>query len=189
VSKFRETLRIAGMAAAIAAVMGTVLHFLGRRWWCACGAATLWIGDPNSAHTSQHLLDPYSATHILHGMLLCGLLAWTENSFRLADRFLAAMALEALWEIVENTKFVIDRYRAATIAIGYEGDSIVNSLGDFICAAIGFTLAARLGWKRSIVLFVAIELVLLATIRDNLTLNLLMLVWPIDAIRAWQQQS
>ncbi len=162
------------------------LRFEGRRWWCACGGWSPWISEPKSSHCSQHLFDPYSLTHIFHGVGLCGIFAliWPRRDPRAS--FVTTVALESLWEIVENSEFVIERYRTATIALGYEGDSIANSLGDVAACALGWALARRLGWRRSIVAFVAVELILLVWIRDNLTLNILMLAWPIDAIKQWQ---
>lgn len=162
------------------------LHRQGRPWWCACGKAGLWDGDIWSAHNSQHLFDPYSFTHILHGVLLCGLIVWALRKTPWIWQLTAALAAEALWEVFENSRFIIQRYREATIGLGYEGDSIVNSLGDLLCCAVGFLLARRLGFWRSLVLFVAIELALLLWVRDNLTLNALMLIRPIEAIKAWQ---
>jgi hypothetical protein len=101
-------------------------------------------------------------------------------------RFVAATAVEVAWEVMENSPFIIDRYRAATIAVGYEGDSIINSLGDVLSFATGFFLAERLGLWKSVLVFLVVEVAMLAMIRDNLALNVLMLLWPIDAIRHWQ---
>lgn len=162
------------------------LHLQGRIWWCACSRPFLWDGDIWSAHNSQHLFDPYSFTHVLHGVVFCGLVCMLFPRLRLVWRLWMATFIESLWEIFENTQFVIQRYREATIGLGYEGDSIANSMGDIACCALGFLLAWRLGLRRSIILFVLIELVLLVCIRDNLTLNVLMLLCPIDAIKSWQ---
>lgn len=177
---------MAGAIAGTVVLMVCVLHWLGRRWWCACGAANLWWGDPKSSHSSQHLIDPYSLTHVLHGVLFCGILAWVWPRLPYAVALIATVVLEALWEILENSPIVIERYRTATIALGYEGDSIVNSIGDVVCCTLGFVLARRLGWKWSAGFVVATELILLVWIRDNLFLNIAMLLYPIDAIRTWQ---
>lgn len=171
--------------AIVAATIG-VLRGEGRRWWCACGNSNLWSRDAQNAHSSQHLFDPYSFTHVLHGMLLCAILAWAWPRLTESFTLCAAVFLEALWEILENSPFVIDRYRTATIALGYEGDSIVNSLGDILSCAVGYMLARHLGFRWSVVYLVATEVVLLWWIRDNLFLNILMLITPIDAIKTWQ---
>jgi hypothetical protein len=172
--------------AAILAITAFQLHQQGRVWWCACGQMNPWAGDIWSSHNSQHWLDPYSFTHVLHGVLLCGLLAWLLPRLPLIWRLTLALAVEALWEVMENSPVIIQRYRAATIGLGYEGDSIANSLADILCCGLGFLLARRLGFRRSAVLFVVTELVLLVWVRDNLSLNVLMLTYPIDAIKAWQ---
>ena len=163
-----------------------VLRLEGRVWWCACGQWNLWAGDPQSSHSSQHLFDPYSFTHILHGVLICGLFALGLPRLDRAWTLPLAVLLEAAWEILENSPFIIDRYRTATIALGYTGDSIVNSLGDILSCSLGFLAARRIGWRWSIALVVATELILLFWIRDNLLLNIVMLIWPIDAIKSWQ---
>jgi hypothetical protein len=162
------------------------LHNQGRILWCACGRPYLWEGDIWNAHTSQHLFDPYSFTHVLHGVVFCGLASLAFPRVALIWRLWIVTAIEALWEILENTQFIIRRYREVTIGLGYEGDSIINSMSDIGCCALGFFLAQYLGFRRSLVLFAVTELVLLFWIRDNLTLNVLMLIWPIDAIKAWQ---
>jgi len=162
------------------------LHRQGRVWWCACGKLNLWAGDIWSAHNSQHVFDPYSFTHVLHGILFYGIIVRLFPRMAFAWRFCLALGLEALWEVFENTQFIIQRYREATIGLGYVGDSIVNSAADILCCALGLILARRLGFRWSVVLFAATELALLFAVRDNLTLNILMLIYPIDAIKAWQ---
>lgn len=185
--------RRAYLFAVVATVVVTVLMIValrteGRIWFCACGEFRLWIGDVNGAHNSQHLLDPYSLTHLLHGVLFAGLLKLTAPQLAPPRRFTAVAFLEAAWEVWENSPFVIDRYRTATMAVGYTGDSILNSVGDLACCLVGYLIARRLGWIRSAVLVAAAELVLLLTIRDNLTLNVLMLLFPLDAVKKWQGQ-
>lgn len=162
------------------------LHQQGRLWICSCGHFALWVGGAWSPDTSQQLFDPYSFTHILHGLVLCGLLAWCLPRVPLRWRFSLAVACEALWELTENTNFVIQRYREATAALGYKGDTVVNSLGDIAACALGFLLARRLGPLRSVLLFAATELMLLFWIRDSLLLNILLLIYPSEKIRAWQ---
>jgi len=162
------------------------LHVQGRIWWCACGRHNLWAGDIWSAHNSQHLFDPYSFTHVLHGVIFCGLVSWLLPRLPVSWKLFVTILIEAGWELLENSRFIIQRYREATMALGYEGDSITNSVGDIVCCTLGFLLARYLGLRWSAVLFVVTELVLLFWIRDNLTLNVLMLVCPVDAIKAWQ---
>jgi hypothetical protein len=162
------------------------LHCQGRAGWCSCGRLSPWAGDIWSLHCSQHLFDPYSFTHVLHGLVLYGLLAVTCPRMPLAWRFCLAISLEAGWEVFENCDFTIERYRAMTIALDYQGDSIANSVGDILSCGVGFLLARRLGVWGSGGLFVATEIVLLIWIRDSLLLNVLMLAWPIDAIKTWQ---
>ncbi len=166
-----------------------VLRWLGRGWWCGGGEYFLWsgAGQIQTLHNSQHLADPYTLTHVLHGLGLY-LLWWGLAGRRLevAARGGLAVASEALWEVVENTPAVIERYRESTITFGYYGYSVFNSLGDIAACVLGFWLAAKLPVRLSLVLFLAIEALLLLWIRDSLLLNVLMLVWPSQAIRAWQ---
>jgi hypothetical protein len=172
--------------AAVLALAAYQLRRQGRSWWCACGRPDLWTPDAYGPHNSQHLFDPYTFTHILHGIVFCGVLAWALPRLAPAWRLCLAVAAEALWEVVENSAFVIERYRAATAALGYEGDTVANSLGDIVSTAVGFVLARYLGPWCSLALFVATEVLLLITIRDSLLLNVLMLVFPVEGIRAWQ---
>ena len=182
----REYTTAALAAFGVTLAMIAALRLEERIWWCACGQLLFWVGDPNSSHNSQHLFDPYSLTHLLHGVLFCGLFAKVAPQWSWPRRFVVAAALEALWEVWENSPFVINRYRAATIAVGYPGDSIVNSVGDMLSCLVGFYIAKQLGWMKSAALCIAAELLLLVTIRDNLTLNVLMLIFPIDAVKTWQ---
>ncbi|MDF1861274.1 MAG: DUF2585 family protein [Verrucomicrobiales bacterium] len=163
-----------------------VLRFEGRDWWCACGQIRFWDGDIWSSHCSQHLLDPYTFTHVLHGVALFLIGLWLVPKMTFLWRLWWATFLECLWEILENSPWVIERYRAVTVSLGYEGDTVVNAMGDILACVAGFALANWLGLRRSVILFVVIELILLVTIRDNLTLNVLMLVCPIEAIKEWQ---
>lgn len=162
------------------------LRSQGRLWWCSCDYLLLWSGDPWSSDNSQHLLDPYSFTHLLHGFVLCGLLVLIVPQLSLVWQLWLALSIEALWEVVENSEFVIRRYREETAALGYYGDTIVNSLGDILVCGLGFVLARRLGLRRTMALFVVTEVVLAIWIRDNLTLNILMLIYPVEAVKEWQ---
>lgn len=161
----------------------------GRVWWCKCRSPNPVSLDVNSMHNSQHLLDPYSVSHVLHGLIFFGLLwfarRWVSFSWRLA----LATLVEAVWEMCENSPFIINRYRAQTVSLGYEGDSVANSLSDIACLMAGFCLARRLGLWRSVALFLAAELLMLWWMRDNLSLNVLMLLWPIRAIKDWQSHG
>jgi hypothetical protein len=163
-----------------------VLRLEGRRWWCACGRPLLWSGNVHSSHNSQHLADPYSFSHVEHGILFYGLFTWLWPRMSVAWRFVLTLAVEAGWEIAENTNAVIDRYRAATISLDYFGDSIGNSIGDVLSCLIGFYLARRIGFWPSFAVVVVTELVMLFWIRDNLLLNIVMLLHPFDAVKQWQ---
>ena len=177
------------MGVAIAAILALTIclfRWEGRLWWCACGAWYPWSSNVLSEHNSQHFFDPYSITHVLHGFLFCGVLTWMLRRLRVGWRFVIAVAAEAIWEIVENTDFIIDRYRTATAAFDYRGDTVANSLGDIISAMLGFALARRLGLRWSIIVYFVTEIVLLMWIHDGLFVNLLMLIHPIESIKAWQ---
>lgn len=165
---------------------GLVLRLEGRIWWCACRTPTPFSTNVASSHNSQHLLDAYAFSHLLHGIIFFWVLRLIFPKLKAAWALLVALAIEAGWEILENSPMVIERYRAATASLGYSGDSIVNSLGDILSCAVGFWLARQIGWRWSIALFVAVELVMLYLIRDNLTLNVIMLLYPIQAIKQWQ---
>lgn len=174
--------------AIVAVLAGTAyqLRSQGRLWWCSCDYLLLWSGDPWSSDNSQHLLDPYSFTHVLHGFALCGLLVLIVPRVSAVWQLWLAVSIEALWEVLENSEFVIRRYREETAALGYHGDTIVNSLGDILVCGLGFVLARRLGLRRTLALFVVTEVALAIWIRDNLSLNILMLIYPIDAVKEWQ---
>jgi hypothetical protein len=161
-----------------------VLLAMGRPPICACGEVALW--GPVGPRQSQMLADWYSPSHVVHGFLFYGALHLAARSWPVERRFLVALLIESAWEVFENTPAVIDRYREATIALGYSGDSILNNLSDIGMMAIGFLAARRLPIWASIGLVLALELIPLLVIRDNLTLNIVMLLAPSDAILAWQ---
>jgi hypothetical protein len=173
-------------AVAVVAAAALELRRQGRLWVCDCGRVTAWVSDAWSSDTSQHLFDPYSFTHVLHGFAFCGLLALVLPRAGWRPRLLLAVAAEALWEVIENTDFVINRYREATAALGYNGDTVINSLGDIIACAAGFLLARKLGALRTVLVFLLTEAALLFWIRDSLLLNILLLVYPSEKLRAWQ---
>jgi len=163
-----------------------LLHNQGRFWICTCGTVLLWAGDIWSADNSQHLLDPYSLTHVLHGFVFFWLLAWLLPRLPFTWQLWLALVIEATWEVVENSAAVIERYRVATVSLGYTGDTVINSLADIAVCGLGFWLAGRLGWRRTLAIFIISEVVLLFWIRDGLLLNVLMLLYPIDAVKHWQ---
>lgn len=180
------------LAILIALYAGLILSAMGRPPICTCGTVKLWHGVVQSAENSQHLADWYTFSHVIHGLIFYtgAHLLWRRwEVFDGAPTRWAlpiAVALEASWELLENSPRVIDRYRSVTASFGYSGDSIVNSMADIGWMALGFWIASRLPWKASLALALTFELLTLAVIRDNLTLNVLMLVYPIEAIRDWQ---
>jgi len=177
-----------GPLAATFIVLGltvAALHAAGRLWTCACPFA-VWTSRVCSAYNSQQLFDPYSFTHVLHGILYCWLILLLFPRLKPAWQLWLAVVMGSLWEVFENSSFIIERYRDTTAALGYQGDTIVNSLGDIACGVLGFILAQRLGWRRSLIAFIVIEAILILWIRDSLLLEIVMLVHPVDAIKTWQ---
>jgi hypothetical protein len=158
----------------------------GRVWWCQVGDLSPWSWQVNSAHNSQHFIDPYTFTHVLHGILQFWLISLVFRKMPLAWRLALTLFIEGSWEVVENTSAVIERYRAATISLNYYGDSILNSLSDAIACAVGFVLAYKLKFWRSLALFLLTEIILIFWIRDSLLLNIIMLIYPLDSIKNWQ---
>ncbi|MEG3181960.1 DUF2585 domain-containing protein [Sphingomonas sp. LT1P40] len=173
-------------ALALVAVAALILLAMQRPPMCPCGSVKLWHGVVNSSENSQHLADWYSFSHIIHGFLFYAAAHFALRSHARNWALPLAVVIEGAWELLENSPIIIDRYREATMAFGYSGDSIVNSVADIGWMAAGFWLAMRLPVAVTAVLAVAFELMTLLLIRDNLTLNVLMLVWPVDAIRTWQ---
>ena len=180
------------LALATALVIGAILLGMGRVPICTCGSVKLWWGVVQSAENSQHIADWYSFSHVIHGLLFYFFAHVLWRRWKLLGGKPAswalpiAVAFEGMWELLENSPIIINRYRAVTVSLGYNGDSVLNSLSDISFMVIGFLIASRIPARWSLVLAIAFELFTLAMIRDNLTLNVLMLVWPIDAIRLWQ---
>ncbi len=168
------------------AVAVIVENFEGRVWWCQAGDYLPWSWDIWSTHNSQHIIDPYSFTHILHGLLEFWLIGLVFKKVPLAWRLLIAVMIESSWEIAENTTYVIQRYREATISLDYFGDSIINSISDITACATGFVIAYKLRFWKSLALFLTTEIILIFWIRDSLLINIVMLIYPIEAIKHWQ---
>ena len=175
---------LAAMTCIVAA--GAIELGMGRVAICRCGYVKLWHGIVNSSENSQHITDWYSLTHVLHGIGFYLLLWLMARRLPPGVRLVLAVALEAAWEVFENTPFVINRYRAATISLDYFGDSVVNSMSDIGAMMAGFWLARRAPIALSLGLVMAVEIVLALIIRDNLTLNILMLIHPFEADKQWQ---
>ncbi len=176
---------IAIIAAMIVATAGLLLA-MGRTPWCECGYIKLWHGEIFSSENSQHLTDWYSPSHLVHGILSYALLHLVMGKVALGWRAITGLAIELAWELGENTDAMINRYRETTISLGYYGDSVINSLGDIGFMLAGFFLASRLPVWASAALALGIELVAAIAIRDNLTLNAIMLIYPSEAIKQWQ---
>ncbi|HET8749716.1 MAG TPA: DUF2585 family protein [Sphingomicrobium sp.] len=178
--------RTAIAAFLIVAGAAAILLATGRNPICTCGTIDLWVGSRDSPKTSQMLADWYSLSHIVHGLLFFAALWLVARRWSIGTRFLTALLVESAWEVIENTPLVIDRYRETTAALGYTGDSVINSLSDIMMMCIGFLVARKLPVWASVLLLAALEIVPLFVIRDNLALNILNLIAPNAAIAAWQ---
>ena len=175
-----------GWVAGIAILMAMTLLWLGRTPICTCGYVKLWHGQVMSLENSQHLLDWYTPSHILHGLAFYFGLRYLAPRLSVGWRLVIASVIEAGWEVVENTSWIIDRYRGETAALDYFGDSIINSSADFAAMVVGFLIAMRAPVWVSVALFIAAEVIVGYIIRDGLMLNIIMLLWPLEAIKQWQ---
>ena len=174
------------LALALALIAGAILLWMGRPAICTCGEVKLWVAEVHGPDNSQHLADWYTPSHIIHGFIFYGFGWMFLRANPPGDRLLAAILIEAGWEILENSQWVIDRYREATMALGYNGDSVINSLADIGWMVVGWAAARRLPVWATILIALAFEGLTLIIIRDNLALNVLMLVAPVEAIANWQ---
>jgi hypothetical protein len=170
----------------LAVAMSSVLFLAGRGVLGPSGQILFWVGDINSSDCSQQISDWYSASHFIHGILFFGLLSLWSRRISLKVMFVLSIAVEAIWEILENSPLIINRYREATMALGYTGDSILNSVSDLSFMVLGFVFARYVPWWVSILMIIFLELFVGYMIHDNLFLNVLMLVYPIDSVRVWQ---
>ncbi|MEK6700704.1 MAG: DUF2585 family protein [Planctomycetota bacterium] len=176
--------RIAGLVVVIAMIVA--MRIEGRIWYCALRDWSPWISDVWTPHCSQHIADPYSFTHFTHGLIFYGFFCLVARRLSFDWKLFGAITIAAAWEVLENSPLIINRYRESTMSLDYLGDSVVNSTCDVLFCILGVYVARWIGLWRSLALFVAIEIGLLLTMRDNLTTNVIMLIHPIDAIKQWQ---
>jgi len=181
-----STATCCAIGAAILAFAASAELAMGRKIWGISGQPGIWSGDINSSHNSQFLTDPYTFSHITHGILFFGLFWIVARNAPIRMRALMALMVESAWEIFENTNMVIERYRAETISLHYYGDSVMNSMCDILACMVGFLLASMLPTRVSIIGVVLLEIFLALWIRDGLLLNIIMLIHPIPTIRSWQ---
>jgi hypothetical protein len=185
-TELRKNPAAVGVMLASIAVAVVTLNREGHTWWCPAGDLSLWSWDIWSQHNSQHVIDPYSFTHLLHGVLAFWLISNIFRKLPFAWQLCIAVVFECCWEMGENSVFIIERYRAATISLDYFGDSIVNSMSDISFCITGFLVAYRLRFWRSLILFIGTEIMLTWWIHDSLLINIIMLIYPIEAIKTWQ---
>lgn len=177
----------ASLCILIALVMTVALRLFGRVWWCKLGDWAIYVNEAwNSSHTSQHVFDPYTFTHVLHGVLGFWIASVAFKKLSFGTKIALVAAVEAAWEVLENSNYIIQQYRENTASLDYFGDSIANSSGDLVACVLGFLVATKLGMWKSLAFFVFVELALMLWIRDGFLLNVLMLIYPLDWIKNWQ---
>ena len=174
------------LAAGLIVATALVLYAMGHPWICKCGTVKLWHFQVVSSENSQHIIDWYTPSHVIHGFLFYFLFWLIAPRSSVGTRLLLAIGVEAAWEIIENTDYVIDRYREATVALDYYGDSVLNSVSDILFMVLGFVLASRLPVWLTVTIGIAFELFTGIMIRDGLALNVLMLLWPSETVLQWQ---
>jgi hypothetical protein len=174
------------LTAAVVALAALILLLMGRIPICECGYVKLWHGVTMSSENSQHLSDWYAPSHIIHGFVFYGILWLVARRQSIGVRLILATIVESAWEIIENTDWIINRYRETTISLDYYGDSVINSTFDILFMVVGFVLAARLPVWATVAIALVLELYVGYMIRDNLALNVIMLLWPLQSIRDWQ---
>ncbi len=182
----RSTRTTVLVSLALLAATALVQFLMGRVPICECGEVLLWYGRPDGPGNSQHISDWYSFSHVIHGFIFYAALWPFRRRLSLGTRLVLALGIECSWEIVENTDWIIDRYREQTVSLDYHGDSILNSMCDILFMAAGFFLAWRLPVLATVAIAVGLEIWVGLTIRDNLTLNVLMLLWPLESVKHWQ---
>jgi len=182
------TPQILAISVSIIVVAAILERLLGHIWICECGAIKLWYFITGTSENSQHITDWYSYSHIIHGFVFYWLLTLIPATRKLpmGTRFLIALGVEAAWEVFENTDLVINRYRTATISLDYYGDSIINSISDILYTVLSFWAAWKFPVWSIVAAMIAFELVALHAIRDNLLLNIIMLIYPVPFILEWQ---
>ena len=175
---------LAGIAVMLVAAAAEFVE--GRKLWGTSGEPGIWSGEVLSPHNSQYLFDPYTFTHLTHGILIYAALWWVMRDRPLRHRAIVALIFECGWEVLENSDFIIQRYRAQTLALNYFGDSVMNSMADILICMAGFLIASKLPARATVVLVLALEIGLALWIRDGLLLNIVMLIYPFEAIKHWQ---
>ena len=174
------------ICAAIVIAMAVALALMGHPAICKCGYVKLWHGVPLSSENSQHIADWYTFSHVIHGFAFYWLTWLVARRQPLGIRLAAAIFLECAWEVFENTDFVINRYREVTISLDYYGDSVLNSTMDVVAMILGFVAASRFPVWATILLVIGFEAFVGYSIRDNLLLNIIMLIYPLESIKRWQ---